>query len=85
MNTEDVKNLRLACLHSDKERNDMSKKIDKYTTKNGKILYKFQIYVGRTKTTGTPVYVRKRGFKCYREAKDTYEEISEQIKKGHLQ
>lgn len=82
MNTEDVKNLRLACLHSDKERNDMSKKIDKYTTKNGKILYKFQIYVGRTKTTGTPVYVRKRGFKCYREAKDTYEEISEQIKKG---
>lgn len=78
-----VKNLRLACLRLDeKESQDMSRKIIKYTNKDGKSLYKFQIYVGRRETTGTPIYVRKRGFEYYREAKEAYKEICDQIKKG---
>lgn len=78
-----VKNLRLACLRLDeKESRDMSRKIIKYTNKDGKSLYKFQIYVGRRETTGTPIYVRKRGFEYYREAKEAYKEICDQIKKA---
>lgn len=62
----------------------MSTKISEYT-KQGEKFYKFQIYVGKRKATGTTIYVRKRGFRSYDDAKKAYDKVNEQIKKGAYQ
>lgn len=59
-----------------------NKHIKEYTTKQGEKLYKFQIYLGKNATTGTSLYIRKRGFKTYKEASKSYKQVQEQIKKG---
>lgn len=59
-----------------------NKHIKEYTTKQGEKLYKFQIYLGKNKTTGTSLYIRKRGFKTYKQASIACKEVQEQIKKG---
>ncbi|MCZ3393711.1 Arm DNA-binding domain-containing protein, partial [Enterococcus faecium] len=42
--------------------------IKSYTTKNGKKLYKFQLYGGTNPQTGKPVHLSRSGFKTKKEA-----------------
>lgn len=50
------------------ERDAIMASIKSYTTKNGKKLYKFQLYGGTNPQTGKPVHLSRSGFKTKKEA-----------------
>lgn len=63
----------------------MNENIKTYTDKKGQELFRFQIYLGKNKTTGSSKYVRRRGFSSYDDALKEYNKLIENIKNGEYE
>lgn len=59
-------------------------KIEKYKTQDGKIRYKFQVYLG-VSPTGKPIKTNRSGFTTLKEAKQVYQKIKKDYNSGKLE
>ncbi|MDE7055794.1 MAG: site-specific integrase [Lactobacillus sp.] len=63
----------------------MDNDIKEYTTPKGEKRYKFLIYVGKDKTTGHTIQIKKQGFKSKDEALEAYLNYKLKIVKGEYE